>query len=141
MQVARKKRKKMTGKGHTLYEDQLPEHPEDIWLLVAESCYEISRTLLAEGSYANSISFSVSGYDRHSARGGFNLTPEGHLRYPMELYRTLWDEPRSHSLITTLLGEIRRLLVRVECRPWVVPLFHEEGKTAKTFSLLETVRK
>lgn len=133
--------KKMTGKGHTLYETDLPAEPADIWVLVAESCYEISRTLLAEESYAEELYFAVSGYDHDGDRGGFGLQPEGYLRYPAELYRELYADSRTHELIRELFSKIRRVQVRAACAPYVIPLFFEEGKMERQFDLLERVRR
>lgn len=133
-------KKKNTGKGHTLYEYDLPKGTDDIWLLIAESCYEISQTLLAQNSFASEISLAFSGYDYQSSRGGFALRPEGFVRYPLEIYQNLYREPRSHKLIAALFSEIRRVQVRVSCEPYVTPLFYEEGKLEKQFRLLEKVR-
>jgi len=132
--------KKITGKGHTLFEYECPKDKNDIWVLVAESCYEISRTLLAEKTYAHELYFSVSGYDAQSKRGGFYLTPNGFLRYPIELYKELYKDKRAHCLIKELLSEIRRLQVRVDCRPYVVPLFSEPLELQNKYELLEDIR-
>jgi len=133
--------RKRTGKGHTLYEFELPKSEEDLWILIAESCYEISRTLLEEETEASSIYLSLSGYDRTSARGGVSIIPENSLRYPIQLYHALQKDSRSHHLIEELFSSARRVQVSVDCQPHVQPLFHEEGKVEKIFKVMESIRE
>jgi hypothetical protein len=133
--------KKNTGKGHTLFEMDCIKSQYDVWILVAESCYEISRTLLAENTYATELYFSLSGYDGASKRGAFFIKPEGFLRYPIEIYKEIHADIRAHKLINELLSEIRRIQVRVVCKPYVIPLFDESEKIQEQFQLLEKIRK
>lgn len=132
--------RKSTGKGHTLYEFELPKNVEAIWILIAESCYEISRTLLEEETEASSIHLFFSGYERNSDRGGIAIAAEESLRYPIQLYHALHEDPRSHALIEELFDSTRCVQVSVDCRPYVQPLFYEEGKTEKVFQLMESIR-
>jgi hypothetical protein len=134
-------RKKNVGKGHTFYDFDLPKRKEDVWILIAESCYEISKTLIAEGSYARSLSFSMSGYDQSSCRGGYTLSLDGFPRYPSELFSCLMAEEASHTWIQVLLKEARRLWVRVECQPYIEPLFKEASEDEQVFDLMEAIRK
>ena len=133
--------KKHTGKGHTLFEYECPKDQTDVWILVAESCYEISRTLLAQNTYAFELYFSVSGYDAASRRGGFYVTPQGFVRYPIELYKYLYNDTRAHRLIEDLLSDIRRVQVRVDCRPYITPLFDNTQAVQDRFELLEKIRE
>ena len=133
-------RKKMTGKGHTLFEFDLPQESSQLWVLIAESCYEISRTLIAEQSYADEIHFSLSGYEADSPRGGVGLCPEGFIRYPFEIFQCLDSDKRVHLLIEKLWNSIRRIQVRVKCEPFTLPLFYDEETVSSNFHLLENIR-
>ena len=97
-----RQRKKMTGKGHTLYEYDLPKAPSEVWVLIAESCFEIAQTLLSEDSYADEIYFSLSGYESNSRRGSVGLKPDGFVRYPNEIFKCLDADHRVHGLIEDL---------------------------------------
>lgn len=132
--------RKHTGKGHTLFEHDPPTAPTDIWILIAESCYEISRTLLRQNAYANEISVYFSGYDRSTAHGGYLIHPEGFLRYPIELFICIESHQDIESLILSLLGGIRRVQVNVECKPYISPLFSDSQAILEQFSLLEKIR-
>jgi hypothetical protein len=132
--------KKMTGKGHTLYEYDLPKNNIDVWVLVAERCYEISKTLLAENTYAKEIIFSISEYDYSLSNGVFGITPDGYLRYPTEIYKIIYDDEKSHHLINKNFEKIRRVQVRVKCQPYILPLFYENSKIEQQFGLLEKIR-
>lgn len=133
--------KKHAGKGHTLYDHHPPESPEEIWILVAESCYEISQTLLTENSFARELHFSVSGYDFNAPRGFVPITPEGFVRYPDELFQTLHGDRRVETVIRTLLRDIRRIQVDAECEAFVQPLFDAGPEGGDRFALLETIRR
>lgn len=133
-------KKKHSGKGFTLYEYDLPQNETEVWVLIAESCYEISRTLLAENSYADEIYFSTSGYEHNSNRGGFGIKPNGFLRYPIEIYKMIYSDKRSHQLIQKLFHYIRRIQIRVACKPFVLPLFYEKNEAESKYELMEKIR-
>ena len=133
--------KKMTGKGHTLYQDKLPQSPQDVWVLVAESCYEISKTLLSQHSYAEEIYFSLSGYNSEDPRGGVGIRPNDKPRYPEELYQALHCDQRVNQLIKLLFEHIRRVQVRTLCAPYVQFLFDNKAEVESRFEFLERVRK
>jgi len=132
--------KKSTGKGHTLYEFELPKTEDDLWILIAESCYEIARTLLEEETEASTLYLGLSGYDTTSGRGSVEIVPDKSLRYPSQLYHALQSDSRVHALICELFPTTRRVQVSVTCRPWVQPLFHEDGKVERIFELMESIR-
>jgi hypothetical protein len=132
--------RKSTGKGHTLYEFELPESAEAFWVLIAESCYEISRTLLEEETEASSIHLFLSGYERNSDRGGLAIVPEESTRYPIQLYHALHNDSRTHELIAELFESVRCVQVSVDCRPYVQPLFYEESQVERVFGLMESIR-
>lgn len=113
----------MTGKGHTLYEDDLPKSPEDVWILLAESCYEVAMTLLGQNSYAKLLWVGVSGYRHGFSGGSIEVAPYGFLRYPIELFKALDACPEVHHLIEEYLQDIRRVQLRAECSDYIPPLF------------------
>jgi hypothetical protein len=132
--------KKMTSKGHTLYEDDLPKSTTDVWVLIAESCFEISQTLLAEDSYAEEIYFSVSDYSYLFLDMPIKILPEKRVRFSSEIYRELYAELCVHELIVTFFEDIRRIQVRVKCSAYVPILFEEESGLEKGHHLLEKIR-
>ena len=133
--------KKMTGKGHTLYEDDLPQSTTDVWVLIAESCFEISQTLLAEESYAEEIYFSVSDYSYTFLDMPIKMLPEKRIRFSSEIYRELQDEPCVHELIETFFEDIRRIQVRVKCTPYIPVLFEDAPASEQRYRLLEKIRE
>lgn len=134
------KAKKSTGKGHTFYDFDLPKTEADYWILIAESCYEIATTLLEENSYAATITLYLCGYDSSSESAACSFDTGGLPRYPAELFRLIEDQAQAHSAIALLLHSARRLMLRVECRPYVVPLFGESSTDESAFQLLESIR-
>ena len=134
------KPKKSTGKGHTLFEDDLPKSPTDVWLLISESCLEISRTLLAQDSFAGEMRISMSGYAFSDPSGGVKIIPASQPRYSAELYLELWEDAGVHALIEQLLPTVRRIQLHVICDPFVPVLFQEDNPYMDRHELLERVR-
>lgn len=132
--------KKNTGKGHTLFEHDPPTETTDIWILIAESCYEISRTLLKQNAYASELSVSFSGFDYSSGRGGYTIIPQSFLRYPIELYSCIEFQKDVQNLISDLLFSIRRVQVSAECRPYISPLFDDSHDFSGQYQMLENIR-
>jgi glutaredoxin len=135
-------KKKRTGKGHTLFDQHPPTDPIDLWILISESCYEISKTLLSQQSYAEDISVSFSGYDARSDRGGFSLIPKKKLRYPDQLFHAIHNCSTVHDLIQDLLFGIRRVQVSVLCGDYIQPIFEEHDAGAhEHYNLVEEIRE
>ena len=132
----------MTGKSHTLFEHEPPKSPEDIWILLAESCYEISKVHLAQHSYASSISASFSGYRHHEAVGGATFISESFPRYPIELFKILHNSSLLNQWIDEDFRDIRRVHVSSECSTYFSPLFENviQNHISK-FELMENIRK
>jgi hypothetical protein len=136
------KKKKHTGKGHTLFEHDPPKDPNDIWILITESCYEISKTLVSQHSYAKEIHLYFSGYDSNSGRGGLCIIPQSCLTLPIELFQAIHTCHEIHDLINNLLHSIRRIQVNVLCEDMFQPLFPDlELSNTENYHLMEKIRE
>jgi hypothetical protein len=136
------RQKKTTGKSHTLFEHDPPKSPEDIWILLAESCYEISKVHLAQSTYASSLSVYFSGYRHHENLRGKTFLSEAYPRYPIELFKILHHSLFLKSLIENNFTDIRRVHVRSDCDTYFSPLFEVcIENNAIQFELMEKIRK
>ena len=129
--------KKSIGKGHTIFDGEV-KNETGIWVLLAESCYEISKSLLRERSCADILETGFSTFD--SPLGGYQIVPQEFLRYSEEMYACLAQHEGLRLLVGLNWTEIRRIHVRVQCRNYIEPLFYEETPVEKRHELLEMIR-
>jgi hypothetical protein len=134
------KKKKRTGKGHTLYDDDPPKGPEDLWVLLSESCYEISKTLLSQDSYAKSITVYFAEFQ--ASLGAFEIFPLNFPRYPQELYHELRSSQELIKFIESCFSEVRRCGLFCDCKDYQIPLFSDENPEVQMeYELLEGIRQ
>ena len=129
--------KKSIGKGHTIF-DGAVKSETGIWVLLAESCYEISKSLLKERSCAEVLETGFSTFD--SPIGGYQIIPQELLRYSEEMYACIAQHEGIRMLVGLNWPEIRRIHVRVQFKNYVEPLFYEESPVEKRHELLELIR-
>jgi hypothetical protein len=130
--------KKSIGKGHTLFDDNVCKSSTALWVLVAESCYEISKSLLQENAYAEKIQAGFSTFD--GPLGQVSLITTDFPRYPAHLYAHLSQVPEFVELVELHWTETRRVILRVDCAPYVMPLFGEGGAWELEYAMLENIR-
>jgi hypothetical protein len=130
-------RKKSIGKAHTLFDDQKIE-PAHVWVLLAESCLEISRSLLHDNSYAKELDISFSSFEHRL--GGLVLPLNGFIRHSTTLFENIQGHAEIKKIILHYSSAIRRVMVRVACEEYIEPLFYQEGDVERRHALLEQVR-
>ncbi len=128
------------GKGHTLY--GAPQSITQVWQLISESCHEIGVKLLNYGACVKEIFLAYSGYNSESPHGRVSTRVDRiGLKYPVEVFKILHDDPRCHQLTTAMLPYIRRVQVSVECRhQQALPLFQDEHPE-KQYHVMQAIRE
>lgn len=130
--------KKSIGKAHTLFDDSHPKGPTGIWVLIAECCQEISRSLLKENAYAEQIHAGCSTFD--APLGQVHILGRNFPQYQKQLYACLSHHVELRDLIEQHWREIRRIMVRVDCEAYIQPLFHENSVMENQVELLSRIR-
>jgi hypothetical protein len=129
--------KKSIGKGHTLF-DHSEISRDGIWILIAESCYEISKSLYRENAYATECDVGFASFEQSLGGGSFIL--EDFTRTSEDLFRAISSQKRYCDTVDQCWTQLRRIMVRVHCAAYIEPLFYVEGKSELRRSMLEGIR-